>query len=244
MKHTLLVTTALTAMVCVAIPALSEARDNGNPLMEPKKIFLTSEAYTGDLVGEAEALLSMFFADGLEAADAICQFHAQLGALNGRYVALLSTSTVAAAGRLTPTVGPYVRVDGVPVAASFAALFSTRGAAADDHAIRLITSPDMNEMGERLRSPDPAGNAWTGTNSNGSLDRSGPGGFLDSVAPELSFCNDWTDNDQPVEPDCHHSIPDQQPCGLTGRSRFTDSDWLQYEFVGCNNMRRLYCAQR
>lgn len=243
MKRKLPIHAILGAALCMTHPALLVAKDNGNPLLEPKTVFVTSESYTGDLVGEAQILLGMPFADGLEAADAICQFHAQLGGLNGRYVAILSTSTVSAASRLTPTVGPYRLPNGVPVANSFAGLFSTRLDNILGPAVNLISPLDANESGMNVSGPDAV--AWTGTGPSGELDQAAPGGpFSSSPSPGKSFCFDWTDNTQPAELGCHHSISEQQPCGLAGNARTITTDWTHSEYEGCNRTKRLYCAQR
>jgi hypothetical protein len=112
-------------------------------LLEPKTIFVTSMTYTGDL-------------GGLAGADIICQGLADApGSIvpEGEYVALLSTDNVPASARITPSSGPYIRPDGVPVAASFAALFHVLSNSVD-----LITPPSIDEMGGTQ-----AGQVWTGS---------------------------------------------------------------------------------
>lgn len=135
-------------------------------VIEPKVIFVTSQTYTGNL-------------GGLAGADAICQALADgVNAIvpEGEYVALLSTSdfeVINAAGRLTPTSGPIVRPDGVPVAENFARLFGTQSVS--DPATNLITVPNIDETG----TPAPGASlVWTGTGRNGSAN----GGH---------HCNDW-----------------------------------------------------
>lgn len=67
----------------------------------PNRIFVTSEAYDGNL-------------GGLAGADAICQGHADAASLTGTWRALISTSTTSWLDRLAGLRG-WVRVDGQPV---------------------------------------------------------------------------------------------------------------------------------
>jgi hypothetical protein len=118
-------------------------------LLEPKTIFVTSTDHDGDL-------------GGLAGADIICQDLADApGSIvpEGEYVALLSTDDVNASERITPSTGPYIRPDGAPVAANFAALFSTRFVSSDHN---LINRPFIDETG-MFRDVS----VWTGTSPRG-----------------------------------------------------------------------------
>ncbi len=131
-------------------------------LLEPKTIFVTSGSFSGNLIDEASALPGAPFADGLEAGDALCQNLADVdGSIvpEGEYVALLSNEDVNAAARLTPTIGPYVRPDGLPIAADFVALFSV-DLFSDD--FNLINPIGRDELGEVS-----FGVVWTGTFASG-----------------------------------------------------------------------------
>ena len=148
------------------ISTLQEAVDNLQNLVEPKTIFVTSSVHNGDL-------------GGLPGADQICQDLADgVGVVSivppGDYVALLSTNDGNAAERITPSVGPYIRPDGIYVSANAAALFMT--APPIDNP--LISPISITESGEQA-----GGNlqVWTGTRSSG-----GPGFFL-------GHCLSWTD---------------------------------------------------
>lgn len=244
---------ALTATLLAIIAASTNpvaAKDKpvgGQDPFSSRILFLTSESYSGDLVGEAQSLLGMPFEDGLEAADAICQYHASMAGLPGEFVAILSTSTVDAASRLSSVLNPYRSVNGLPIAANFTALFGTTNGAelagADLPAAWLSISPDIDELGSPRTSGNPAGNAWTGTRPTGQHDRAGPGPGGIPV-PAYSFCNDWTDNAQPTDPGCDVGNPSLQPCGLTGESRDRTPTWIADDYVGCQSLRRLYCVQR
>jgi len=94
-------------------------------LLTPKIIFATGQTYTGDLVSAAENL-GHSPVNGLEAADYICQHHADEAELKGSFKALLSSSWENANARISKSVGPYHVVTGAPVAENFAGLFSTR----------------------------------------------------------------------------------------------------------------------
>ncbi|HTV22606.1 MAG TPA: hypothetical protein VMG12_28150 [Polyangiaceae bacterium] len=60
---------------------------------------------------------------GVAGADSLCQNDAAFAGLSGSFKALLSTSTASAASRFDLTGAPWVRLDGVPLAPTAAALF-------------------------------------------------------------------------------------------------------------------------
>jgi hypothetical protein len=117
----------------------------------PKVVFRSSSLFSGDL-------------GGLEGADRICQEHAAAGGLEGRFVALISTSEVDARSRVPYAPGGLARPDGVLVATNADDLFD--GA--------ILASINVTEDGTAI-----AGNTetWTGSNASGSAS---------------SSCNDWT----------------------------------------------------
>lgn len=75
----------------------------------PCRVFVTSSVHTGNL-------------GGLSGADAICQGAATRAGLPGTHLAWLADATTAPATRFVHSSGPYVRVDGVTVAANWADL--------------------------------------------------------------------------------------------------------------------------
>lgn len=75
----------------------------------PCTVFVTSTTHNGNL-------------GGLAGADALCNQRASAAGLPGTYKAWLSTSTSAVLDRFTRNPGPYVRVDGTPIADSWADL--------------------------------------------------------------------------------------------------------------------------
>lgn len=116
-----------------------------------KLVFVTSWESTGDL-------------GGLSGADETCQRAADAAGLGGVYRAWLSDSATSAASRLTHSAVPYLRVDGVQVAADWADL--TDGTI--DSSIRI------DEYGRDVVNSE----VWTGTSSSGA--KNGP------------YCSDWT----------------------------------------------------
>jgi cysteine-rich repeat protein len=78
-------------------------------------VFVTSKQFAGDL-------------GGLAAADMNCEMAAKMAALPGIYRAWLSDDVTPAISRLKPIDRPYVRTDGVQVAASFAQIVVAAGA--------------------------------------------------------------------------------------------------------------------
>ena len=117
----------------------------------PKLIFRTSTLFSGDL-------------GGLRGADRACAQHARAGGLKGKFVALLSTSTMNARDRVTLSPGGFMRPDGVFVAANADDLFKGT----------ISNSINVDELGV-----DHGGNTetWTGSSPTGLAS---------------SSCNDWT----------------------------------------------------
>ena len=76
-----------------------------------KRVFVTSQAYTGNL-------------GGLAGADAKCQLLAGAGNLTGTYKAWLGNATVSVASRVSHAALPYTLVDGTVVAGSWTELTS------------------------------------------------------------------------------------------------------------------------
>jgi len=118
-------------------------------------LFYSSMSYTGDL-------------GGLEGADQACQGLATAAGLSGTYMAWMSDSTTSAAERLTHSLAPYVRADGVQIAANW-----------DDLVDGEIDAPIvLDENGAEVGTINTA---WTGTHESGA-----------SAEP---FCQDWTSAD-------------------------------------------------
>lgn len=134
-----------------------------NPADEGKVVFATSAVGNGNLGTWPLAN----GATGIAAGDNICQGLAQAALIpnSGDFKAWLSDSSTDAIDRLTSD-GPWVRLDGVQVAASKSALINSW----------LETSISVTVNGQYTRS-----SVWTGTNGNGL------GGG--------STCSDWTDGD-------------------------------------------------
>lgn len=218
---------------------------SADDLLMPRALFVTSDSYTGDLIGEALAL-GVVAGSGLEAADAICQYHASNAGLEGDFIAVLSDSTTNANARLVPTVGSYRLVDSTPLAENYAHLFSTRPGrdfTPPLPPIELIARPRMNEFGEELSTmglgPSPV---WTGSWSDGRLARVGTSsGQL--IVPELRTCNDWSDASA-VAVGCEHGDEPPGPCGAIGQYSVADHTWLEWTVWQCNSKAHLYCAER
>jgi len=171
-----------------------------------KIVFATSQAYTGNL-------------GGLEGADTICMYHAELAGLPGAFKAWLSSSTLAAKDRLSHLGQPYVLVDNTVVAYDWADL--------TDGSIEQMI--DLNEAG----GPVAHGSAWwaplvwTATTGLGEFDS----GML---PPSSVFsCWDWT-------------TTLGGPAGGYGSAN-TDSDtpgWTHSGGSDCASMFALYCFEQ
>ena len=142
------------------VPACGEL---GGPCL----VFLTSEAFNGDLEGDG----------GLDAADGICQRLADDADLPGAYKAWLSTAQASPSTRFTPAEVPYRRVDGVKVADSYDDLTTEKTGGT-----YLAAPINVTESGETIpNASQPA--AWTFTRADGT-----PGTF----APGDADCHAWT----------------------------------------------------
>lgn len=110
---------------------------------QPKRVFVTSLSYPGNL-------------SGLAGADSICQMHATNATppLSGVFKAWLSDSTASPSTRFTRSaLIPYQLVDGTEVASNWADLIDGN----------LATAITLDENGQAPAS----GHAWTGTTSSG-----------------------------------------------------------------------------
>ena len=77
--------------------------------LSPRKVFVTSTTYAGNL-------------NGLAGADVICQARAQAATLPGMYKAWLADANLSPATRMTHGLGPYQLVSGTVIATSWADL--------------------------------------------------------------------------------------------------------------------------
>ena len=180
-------------------------------------IFVTSDEYTGDLVEAANLLGNNFPAtQGLKAADAICQFHADASdppLPDSGWVALLSSDKTHASKRINSLNGPFIRPDGAPIAPSWAALFSTNselGCANGLLCSPLINAVDLDENGD-LRDTL----VWTGTIPQG--------------RGTFENCSGWSSGDPTF--------------GTNGLSTAVDGNWLNTSEPPCGDSRALYCVQ-
>jgi len=179
-------------------------------LITPKTVFITSESYTGSL-------------GGLEGADAICQLHADAAGLKGEYIAFLSTSTTNAVQRLTPTLGPYVLVDGSIVVKNFAELFATTPYGADLSTYQFLAQPiALDEWGDSHIFDA----VWTGTSVNG-------------VVADAN-CDDWMEGGVSGG-GLVGRLADVEAGGPLGGK---DRTWTEYKSDSCARPSALYCFQK
>jgi hypothetical protein len=89
---------------------------------------------------------------GLSGADSLCMDHAAAGGHAGQFRAWLSTMNLPVTTRLVPSNGPYIRTDGVEIAANW-----------DDLLDATLTAPlNLDETGLMV-----GGDVWTGTLATG-----------------------------------------------------------------------------
>lgn len=135
----------------------------------PKRVFVTSAKYNGDLktIGSNVGLGSV--SSGLDGADKICQSRANVASLGGIWKAWLSDSQTPADSRLNHSLTPYKRLDGITIANSWTDL--TDG--------NLQASINIDEYRVAHASTDVYA-VWTNTKANGDIDN-------------LAYnCSNWT----------------------------------------------------
>jgi hypothetical protein len=134
----------------------------------PKRVFVTSTLYNGNL-------------GGLAGADSKCQARAAAVGLPGTYKAWLSSTTVPVGSRLTHSMVPYVLVTGSVIAADWGALTS----GGPDSSSVLSHAIDITELGTTptAMSTSACGTdaVWTDSREDGTLFNGG------------ETCGDWTD---------------------------------------------------
>jgi hypothetical protein len=114
---------------------------------------------------------------GLASADALCQSEATSAGLSGTFKALLATTTASAASRFNQSGAPWVRVDGVALAPTAAALFASGTLIWD-----LPLNIPADNSGQRSNSSQ-----WSGAPSP-------PSGtnLLTLVGTATTTCQDWS----------------------------------------------------
>jgi hypothetical protein len=180
-----------------------------------KIIFVTHTAYKGDLSSWMTQCSSL---SGLQAADCICQQHAQIwGNLSGTYKAWLSDSTTSASSRLSHSSGPYVNRRGDFIAANWAALAT----------LQCTDVTNYDESGEFMSLQFDL--VWTGSDSSGNI-----------LAPPR-HCNNWTSGSPSVGGWVGCSSAD------TGYPNFNGcwSEWVDGNgWRDCDGWNRLYCVEQ
>jgi hypothetical protein len=190
--------------------------------------FVTSSRYSGDLVSGAMAVDPSFTGSGVEAADFICQDHADAAGLPGLFRAWISdgTSPTAPSSRFTkaPAFAEYV----LPPGASTAALWQVAGSYGDltvcvakqclDHAI------SVDEYGDDVPT-DPDGwtpgwaSVWTTADRHGDAYVSAP-------------CDHWTTGNSSSD-------------AIVGNAMAKNISWTEgaaeRPFQECSYTSRLYC---
>jgi hypothetical protein len=180
-----------------------------------KIIFVTSHMGSGDLKSWRTACSDE--ATGLEAADCICQEHADIwGDLSGTYKAWLSDSTTSAASRMTPFDGPYVNRRGERIADNWTQL--------TDGTLACTDIMNYNESGDE--SSTQFHMVWTGT-----------GLFGDIQNPSWT-CSDWTS--RAVEVFGVYGTATGNTLGSDPRN----GCWTYWHWTECDRPNRLYCVEQ
>ncbi len=153
---------------------------------------------------------------GLEAADCLCQLHAERwGNLSGTYKAWLSDSTTSASARLSHSSQPYVNRRGQLIAANWTELTN----------VTLQCNDVMNydESGEFMSTQFNM--VWTGTDSSGNI------ATYEGV---MRNCNDWTSS---TALGGYVGLSSSNPSCAGG-------GWTFWGMRNCIDPNRLYCVEQ
>jgi len=183
------------------------------PLPPPpgKLVFVTSTQGSGSL-------------GGVTGADGVCQGRANAAGLAGTYKAWLSAGTYSSspASRFTRSLSlPYVRTDGVQIAANWADL--TDGT--------LDAPINVNEFGNSQTSPSMVYSYTMTDGSNGLF-----GSSSEDCYGGDCHCNGWTSTATQGNP---------TPGSAVGQVAKTNDDWTDYSFGNfCGGSYGFYCFQQ
>ncbi len=150
------------------------------PSTEGALVFLTSTTGTGDL----STWTGSGGADGAAGADAVCQARALAANLPNpdSFVAWMSDPTSNASTRLTAN-GPFVRLDGFPLAATKAEMIGLSG--------KLRTGLNVDELGHYVTGTISAYHAWTGTEYTGTVALYHCMGWTSALAANMGTAGDF-----------------------------------------------------
>ena len=195
----------------VAGPAATDSVTIPLPPPPGKTVFVTSTTGSGSL-------------GGVTGADAVCQARATAAGLSGTYKAWLSAGTYSSspASRFTRSLSqPYVRTDGVQIAANWAAL--TDGA---------IDAPiNVNEFGATQTSPSMVYSFTMTDGSNGLF-----GSSSEDCYGGDCHCSGWTSTATQGNP---------IPGSAVAQVSQTNDDWTDYSFGNfCGGSYGFYCFQQ
>jgi len=119
-------------------------------------VFVTSNTYDGGLNPDPNSC-----GTGVAGGDCICQYHADQAGLSGVFLAWLTDNTGSPSTTFTQSAVPYVRVDGVMVALSWADLVDGT----------ILAAIEVDEQGNH---PGQGTQIWTGTGADGTSGGSDP----------------------------------------------------------------------
>jgi hypothetical protein len=206
----------------VRVPVCDLWQEAGEADLPPfcrKRVFVTSLAFSADLITEALTRGLGSFSRGLDAGDALCQWRATEAGLSGTFKAWLSDSLIDARDRLTAPGGPWYWVDGTTLVANNiegfladpAANACTGGEGGSDCLLNPIAATEQG-------TEPPTNFVWTGTSDDGRAPN-------DSV-----HCQGWSTISSPE-------------IGITGQRDQQDKRWTDSQVDDCAGANHLYCFQ-
>jgi len=194
------------------------------PSNPPKAVFASNASYTGDLLGEAQALAQCAsVSTGVDAGDCICQAEADAAGLSGTYKAWLSDSTSSPDTIFLKSLSPYEvpRLSGIGggVALSYANLIDS---------VPLLRPISRTATTERTSLEF----VWTGTQHNG---RASGGGAAQQN------CTGWTSS---TGTGTIGQIRREAPESPLGAGSGSSSFWSEKKTLACSKGAGLYCFEQ
>jgi len=170
MKKTVWFSLVLILSVAMGITGLAWAQIKVyEPVVTPKTVFISSQAYVGNL-------------GGLSGADQLCQQLASRAGLTGTYKAWLAdTIQGTPVTRWQPSAGPYRLRNGATVANSWNEIITTA---------KILTPINLDEFGRQVSLPphDPFSYIWVWTGMHTTKDNTGQ---VVWTASTTANCGQW-----------------------------------------------------
>ncbi len=224
-------TAAPTSAPTVAPTSAPTPTPTASPTSSSKYVFVTSQAYNGNLLEAANALPGSAVSTGLTGADKICKYladNSSITSVKGRtWMAWLSDNSNSPSSRFIKSTVPYKLVDGTLVANDWTDLITNKGIRRSDNYLR---SPiNKTESGATLSNNFTC--SYPSLTFTGGTSPSG----LNYVGSTGAYCSDWS------------SSTISNSSFISGTTIVTSGAWTvvgSCAAVSCNTTSGLYCFEQ